>query len=119
MNKKLNVMILEEYCLNKNDMESIFPHAFNIVRSSEDIFDEVKLDASTVDMIILDEDTQEVIQIWKKLKKSTSIPIFLMASKPAIKSQAKSFEADGIIHEPFDVSSFNKIFNHKSLSKRI
>ncbi|MEC8678253.1 MAG: hypothetical protein VXX85_05315 [Candidatus Margulisiibacteriota bacterium] len=119
MNKKLNVMILEEYCLNKNDMESIFPHAFNIVRSSEDMFEEVKLETSTVDMIILDEDTQEVIQILNKLKKSTSIPIFLMASKPAIKNQAKSFNVDGIIHEPFDISSFNKIFNHKSILKRI
>jgi len=112
MNKKLNVMILEEYCLNKNDMESIFPHAFNIVRSSDDMFEEVKLETSTVDMIILDEDIQEVIQILKKLKNSTSIPVFLMASKPALKNQAKSFNVDGIIHEPFDISAFNKVFKN-------
>jgi len=119
MNKKLNVMILEEYCLNKNDMESIFPHAFNIVRSSDDMFEEVKLGTSTVDLIILDEDTQEVIQVLKKLKKSTSIPVFLMASKPAIKSQAKSFKADGIIHEPFDVSEFNKVFENNVCLKTV
>jgi response regulator RpfG family c-di-GMP phosphodiesterase len=111
MIKKLNIMILEEFCMNKNDMESIFPHAFKIVRTSNDVFKEVELNKVAFDMIILDEDTRGVISILDRLKKSTSIPIFLMASKPKIKKQAISYNVDGIIHEPFDMHAFNKVFN--------
>ena len=111
MIKKLNVIILEEFCMNKNDMESIFPHAFKIVRTSKDIFKEVELKQVAFDMIILDEDTSGVISILDRLKKNTSIPIFLMASKSKMKKQAISYNVDGIIHEPFDMHAFNKVFN--------
>lgn len=111
MKRKLNILVIEEHCLHKKDMESIFPHSFRVVRSPKKAIQAVTNSKSRTDIIILDEDIQDVIQLLSNLKHITSKPVYLMASRPDIKQKALECHVDGFIHEPFDIQSFNKVIN--------
>lgn len=113
------ILILEDEPMSKKEMETLFPHSFTITKTITTALHTLQKRLSEFSLIIIDDLIQDPIEAIIKFRLSSkNIPIYIMTTSPTLKQKALRYGATGAMDAPFDVDSYNVIFNkHPHTSK--
>ena len=114
------ILIVEDKPMTKEHMEDVYGHKFIVQQTERDAMRTLVKTDVVINLIVLDDFVYNSIGALNKFRSiSKTIPIFMMTSCPNLKREAIKCGVTGFIAEPFDIESFQDVFNRYCSCKEL